>query len=146
MALTVIDAGILIGFLDGDDSHHDASRQSLDECLSRNDRIVLPASAFAEALVGPSRSGERAVAMVRALIERLPIEVAPLDEAVAVEAAAIRAEHPGIKLPDALVVATAKVLDAERLVTTDRRWPSARELGLSTELLLTRATDSGDGT
>jgi predicted nucleic acid-binding protein len=31
----------------------------------------------------------------------------------------------GLRLPDALVVATAIVVDADRLLTTDARWPSA---------------------
>ena len=55
MGLTVIDAGVLIGFLDRNDVHHDAAQQALREMLERSDRIALPASAFAESLVAPSR-------------------------------------------------------------------------------------------
>ena len=45
-------------------------------------------------------------------------------------AAQLRARHPALKLPDALVVATAVTLDADHLVTTDRKWPSRSRLGL----------------
>jgi predicted nucleic acid-binding protein len=130
MGLTVVDAGPLIGFLDADDAHHQGARRALREAGERVDRLVVPASALAEILVGPSRRGDDAVAHVRSFVERVPIEVAVLDEDVAVAAAAIRAEHPSTKLPDALVIATAVVLEADRLVTTDRRWPPPSSLGL----------------
>lgn len=90
MGLTVVDASVVIGFLDGDE----------------------------------------AVATVRQLIERVPIDVAPLDEVIAATAASLRASHGAVKLPDALVIATAVVMDADRLVTTDRGWPSRHKLGL----------------
>ena len=130
MGLTVLDAGVLIGFLDSSDVHHSTSHAALAEALDRNDRIILPASAYAEALVGPSRSGKSAITVVEQLVARLPIEVEPLSQAIATGAALIRAKHRTIKLPDALVIATAKTLDADLLVTTDRRWPARGKLGL----------------
>jgi predicted nucleic acid-binding protein len=130
VGLTILDAGVLIGVLDANDRHHDGARQALREAYERGDQLVLPASAFAEILVGPSRRGDAAVGSVRTFIERVPIEVAPLDEAIAVSAAGIRAAHPSVKLPDALVIATAIVRDADRLLTTDHRWPPPRSLGL----------------
>jgi predicted nucleic acid-binding protein len=130
MGLTVVDAGVIIGFLDRSDAHHASSHRSLSDALVRNDRVVLPASAFAEVLVGPSRRGATAVATVRQLIDRVPIEIEPLDEGVAAAAAELRARHAGLRLPDALVLATAHVLDADLLVTTDRKWPSRSKLGL----------------
>jgi predicted nucleic acid-binding protein len=130
MGLTVIDAGVLIGFLDRNDVHHDAAQQALREMLERSDRIALPASAFAESLVAPSRIGADAVATVRDLTRRVPIDVANLDEDTAITAARLRARHPSVKLPDALVIATAITLDADHLVTTDRKWPSRNKLGL----------------
>lgn len=130
MGVTVVDAGVLIGFLDGDDAHHAAAHRALADALERNDRLVLPGSAFAEALVGPSRSGAAAVATVRQLIERVPLEIAPLDDTVAIAAADLRARHRSLKLPDALVIATAIVLDADWLLTTDRSWPARDALRL----------------
>jgi hypothetical protein len=39
-------------------------------------------------------------------------------------AAELRARHGNrLRLPDALVVATAIVLEADRVVTTEARWP-----------------------
>jgi predicted nucleic acid-binding protein len=130
MGLTVLDAGVVIGYLDQKDGHHLAAYEALSAALARNDQIILPASGYAEALVGPSRSGPDAVATVRRLTERLPIAIAPLDEEVAEAAADLRAHHRSLKLPDALVIATAAVLDADLLVTTDRKWPSRTNLGI----------------
>jgi len=130
MGLTVLDAGVLIGFLDENDGQHRTAYQALDDALARNDQVVLPASAYAEVLVGPSRVGVDAVETVRRLAVRLPLVIAPLDEEVAVAAADLRAHHRSLKLPDALVIATAVVLDADLLVTTDRRWPSRSSLGI----------------
>ena len=130
MGLIVVDAGVLIGFLDSNDVHHDKATGALRDALERGDRVVLPASAYAEALVGPSRRGAEAVITVRTVLERVPIEVEPLGKEVAVRAAALRARHRGLKLPDAFVIATASTLDADRLITTDRRWPARGTLGL----------------
>jgi predicted nucleic acid-binding protein len=130
MGLTVVDAGVIIGFLDANDAHHTAAHTALEDARARNDRIVIPASAFAEILVGPSRKGATAIAAVRDLISRVPIAVEPLDAEIAIAAAAIRARHRALKLPDALVIATAGHLDADRLITTDREWPSPSKLKL----------------
>lgn len=67
---------------------------------------------------------------MEALVKGLPLDIAPLDSAVATRAAALRAAHRSLKLPDALVIATAAVVDADHLVTTDHRWPARGRLGL----------------
>ena len=130
MALIHLDAGVLIGFLDADDAHHPGSRAVVEEALRSNDRLAMAASAFAECLVGPARRGDRAVGIVSALRERLPIEIVAVDLTTAVTAARLSARHRVLRLPDALVLATASEAHADRLVTTDRRWPPPSELGL----------------
>lgn len=131
MGLIHLDAGVVIGFLDADDAHHESAAQTLATALQSGDRLAMAASAFAECLVGPSRRGERAIATVRDLFERLPIDIIDLDADTARRAAALRAKHASLRLPDALVIATASESSAEWLITTDRRWPPARKLGLS---------------
>ena len=135
MGLTVVDAGVLIGLLDADDAHHDAARLALRAAAERGDSLVLPASALAECLVSPARRGDDAVATVRSFVARYPIDVAPLDATIAEAAARLRARHaPRLRLPDALVIATAVVLDADVLLTTDRGWPGRGALGLRGEV------------
>jgi predicted nucleic acid-binding protein len=130
MGLTLLDAGVVIGFLDPQDVHHRSAHGALRAARERRDRIVLPASAYAEALVGPTRAGSESISIVDRLVVGLPIEIEPLGRDIAVAAARIRAKHPAIKLPDALVIASAGVLDADVLVTTDRGWPPRTRLGI----------------
>ena len=136
MGLTVIDAGILIGFFDGSDAHHLGSKTELVNARLRGDQIAVPASALAEALVSPARSGESSVTAIREFIERLPLVVAELDIETAVVAARLRARHgQKLKLPDALVIATAVQREADVLVTTDRGWPAKSRLGFRGNLI-----------
>jgi predicted nucleic acid-binding protein len=128
VGLTHLDAGVLIAFLDRDDVHHDMARGTLADARTRRDHLGIAASAVAECLVGPARRGDAAVAVVRDLLARLPIDVVALDEDVAVAAAMLRARHRALKLPDALVIATADAHGADRLITADQGWPSARSL------------------
>jgi predicted nucleic acid-binding protein len=130
VALIHLDAGVLIGFLDADDAHHPAARAVLAGAVDGADRLAMAASALAEALVGPARRGEEAIDLVADLRLRLPIAIVDLDADIATAAARLRARHRSLRLPDALVIATASVDGADRLVTTDRRWPTAEALHL----------------
>ena len=124
MELTVLDAGILIAVLDGTDVHHAAASAAMRWALERGDRLVLPASAYAEILVAPHRRGGEAVATVDAFVDELPLAVEHATRAIAAQAAELRARHGArLRLPDALVIATAVVLGARRVVTTDAGWP-----------------------
>jgi predicted nucleic acid-binding protein len=136
VGLTALDAGPLVAFLDASDPRHAAARRQLAAARDRGDPLIIPASSLAEVLVEPARKGADAVAEVRRFVERLPIEVVPLDEAIAVAAAQLRARHgTRLRLPDAIVVATAHVLDADVLVTTERTWPPRSRLGLRARLV-----------
>lgn len=130
MALTMLDAGVLIGYLDAADAHHGTATNALRESIDRGDRVGMPASALAEALVAPARIGATAVDRVRELVARLPIEIVALDADTAARAAALRARHRSLRLPDALVIATAVTSAADVLVTTDAGWPA----GVAAEL------------
>ena len=137
MGLTLIDSGVLIGFLDRDDAHHGGARRQLDEAHHRGDALAIPASAFAESLVAPSSAGESAVRAVCDFAERLPLVVRDLDAATAVVAADVRARWgQKLRLPGALVIATAIRSGAEVLVTTDRRWPAAGDLGYHGNMII----------
>jgi predicted nucleic acid-binding protein len=123
VGLTVVDAGIIIGVLDADDAHHQAAVQVLSTVISQGDQIAVPASAYAEALVGPARRGPSA-RRVDDFLADLAAEVEPITRQAAARAADLRATHGRrLKLPDALIVAIAMHLKADRILTTDRRWP-----------------------
>lgn len=124
MDLTVLDAGVLIAVLDADDVHHDHARKAIAAMRDRGDRLVVPASAYAEILVAPLRESRAKGDAVDVFVDALPAEVEPATRAIASLAAELRARHgTRLRLPDALVVATAINLRAARVVTTDARWP-----------------------
>lgn len=133
MALTVLDAGVIIGVLDGRDPHHESARQAVAASIERGDGLIVPASAYAECLVGPARRGADAVRVVDDFLSDLPAEVEPITRQVATRAAQLRARHGRrLRLPDALVLAAALHLRADRVVTTDAGWPRA---GVRVEVL-----------
>ena len=124
MGLTVLDAGVVIAILDGSDAHHTAAVSAVAAVRERRDEIVLPVSAYAEARVAPSRNGPQAIEAFDGFIDEMPVRVEPASRAIGAAAAEFRARFgPSLKLPDALVVATAHVLKADRIVTTDQGWP-----------------------
>ena len=83
MGVTVVDAGVVIALLDGNDHHHAAARRAVDAARMRGDQLVLPASAYSEALVNPSRAGQAAIDVVNGVVDGLPMVVQPVDRSVA---------------------------------------------------------------
>lgn len=125
MALTVLDAGVVIAILDGRDVHREVAIRAVAAAMDRGDDLVLPASAYAEVLVALHRRGTDAVETVDAFLDALPAVIEPATRVAARRAADLRARHgKAVRLPDALVIATALALGAECVITTDGRWPS----------------------
>ena len=120
MALVVLDASVVIAFLDSRDAHHAGAVSAL--TANRAEDLVVPASAYAEILVAPLRRGPAAVARARQAMTDLAIRIVPLTSEVADRAALLRARHASLRLPDALVLATAEMLGADTVLTADRAW------------------------
>jgi predicted nucleic acid-binding protein len=128
VALIVLDASVVIALLDPNDRLHPAARAALARHAA--DDLKLPASAYAESLVGPARRSQLAAA--KGAIATLLLDIVPITDQVAEAAAKLRARHPGLRLPDALVVATGSVLGAAVVLTGDARW---RQLGQAISIL-----------
>jgi predicted nucleic acid-binding protein len=120
VAIVVLDASVAIAFLDAADPHHSGAVAALTR--SQGSDMVLPASAYAEMLVGPARRGRAAVDAAREFVIDLVLRVEPISADIAKRAAGLRAAHRALKLPDALVIATADALEATLLLTADRTW------------------------
>ena len=124
MALIVIDASVVIGFLDATDAHHEAAVAAL--AAAASDDLVLPATAYAEVLVAPARKGRAVVDRVEEALAALTMRLESVTPAIARAAATLRARHRSLRLPDALVLATADVLGAAKVLTADRAWAKIR--------------------
>ena len=133
MALTVLDASVIIAVLDASDPHHERATTALRERIAERDRLALPVSAYAESLAGPCRRGPEPVHTLDAFLLALPCAFEPATPVIARRAAQLRAEHGrGLRLPDAFVVATALELSADRVLTADRGWPAIADLVVQT--------------
>lgn len=116
MGAVALDASFAIGFLDPADAHHERAVSSLREFDQAT--LVMPASAYSETLVRPLATGH--ADLVEEFVDGLRVEVVPLDRAIARRAAELRAEHSALRLPDALVLATARLREASLLTFDDR--------------------------
>lgn len=134
MGLIVVDAGVVIAGLDASDAHHSPAIEALRTATAGGHDLAVPISAYAEVLVHPARRSDAALARAEAAMDALGLSVVPADRAIARSAARLRARHVALRLPDALVIATAVEIQADRLLTTDRRWKSMRGLGLTGRL------------
>ena len=83
---------------------------------------------FSECAVGPYKEGNWPMLDQVKLMFQMPgLTVCPLDETIAEEAARLRAVY-NLKMPDAIVAATAIVREAEVLLTNDRRFQVMKEI------------------
>jgi predicted nucleic acid-binding protein len=115
----VLDASVLIALLDEEDVGRPVARAAVGESKREHD-LIIPVTAFAESIVAPyrrsRRDGQRAESALVALGN-----VVDVTRDIASRAAQLRATKR-IKLPDALILATAMRVAADQILTLDRRW------------------------
>jgi predicted nucleic acid-binding protein len=125
MGVTVLDSSVLIAMVDASDAHHAAARSVVEAGRDASDVFVVPVAAYTEFMVRPSQGDASTVAFQDGLVDAIPARVEPATREVGRLAAAIRARHGvRVKLPDALIIATAMVVGADRIVTADAGWPA----------------------
>ena len=117
--VSVLDASVLIALLDEKDAGRPVARAAVDESKCNHD-LLIPVTAFSESIVAPyrrsRRDGERAEAALAALGRLVDVT-----REIASQAAQLRATRQ-VKLPDALILATAMQVAADQILTLDRRW------------------------
>jgi predicted nucleic acid-binding protein len=120
-----LDASVVIGLLDAGDANHDDAVAAMERTTA--DVLLMSAVTVAEVLVAPARAGR--ADEVEAHLRRLDVRVVDVDAGIARSAAALRAAHVGLALPDALVLATALAREAD-VMTLDkglaRAWERVR--------------------
>ncbi|MCD6727431.1 MAG: type II toxin-antitoxin system VapC family toxin [Solirubrobacteraceae bacterium] len=133
MGLTLLDTGAVIGFLDRDDAFHRSAHDAIAAAIGDGGFLALSVVSQAELLTGVGL-GHHPEGLLTGFLAELAVRIIPVDERVAARAAEIRSAHtamgaggrrrPTIRMPDALILATASVTpDVDRLVVTDRGWP-----------------------
>lgn len=111
--MIVLDANVVIGFLDANDPHHEASLDLLERHFV--DGFGCNVLTVAEALVHPSRVDRQDAAL--ASLTRIGVQRIPLDASDAIALAEVRSTYR-LRMPDAVALFTAMQFGAE-LATFD---------------------------
>jgi predicted nucleic acid-binding protein len=138
-ASLLVDTSAVLAYLTGTEAtSHDATRIFDAFVATGRNPAALSMVTVQEILVRPFRRGSAAIATAEGFLRHFAeIRLVNVDYAIAREAARIRAAT-GLRTPDALIVATALVTEADILVTNDQEWKAAIDavgLGLRLHLL-----------
>jgi predicted nucleic acid-binding protein len=114
----ILDASVLIALLDTADTHHKRAIDDVEAADQEGRQLLLPASAYSETLVAFARA--RRLDEARQAITGMGVTVVSLTDTIAERAAQLRARHDRLRLPDAIVLATAQEL-AGSVLSYDRR-------------------------
>src|SRR6266576_3420938 len=101
MGEVVLDASAVIAFLEATDALHEPAEAAAVEWRRSEVTRLIPASAYSELLVAPSRAG--VIEEWEADFADFDIQVVPVDLEIARVAASVRAQMPALRLSDALV-------------------------------------------
>lgn len=124
MARVVLDASVVLALFDPEDALHVSAVEAVRRHRAAGAQFTLPASVLAEVLVGAARRGSDQLTSHRRQTVAAFGHPVSVDEAVAVAAAKLRADHHALRLPDAFVLAVATVTKADTVLTGDKRWAS----------------------
>jgi predicted nucleic acid-binding protein len=130
----VLDSGVVVGFLDRQDALHVAADAAVRE-LVHGQQLLASVVTYAEVMTG-ARLGHHDEEEVAGFFRGLLSAVLPVDVAVADAAADLRSRVKSLRMPDALILATAEIdPDVDLIVTGDRQLTKVSGLGVEVRLL-----------
>jgi predicted nucleic acid-binding protein len=130
----VVDSGLLVAFLDGSDSMHAAADRAIRKIIPTQP-LVASIISYAELLTG-ARLGHHDEGRITGLFDELISTLVPVDRGLADSAAALRAANPALRMPDALIAATAETQpEVSLLLTGDRRLARLKDFECRAELV-----------
>ena len=131
-----LDSDTVVAFLDRSDALHGPADRAVRES-SQSGRLVVSAVTYAEVMTG-ARIGHHDEALVAGFFEQLITDILPVDFQIADRAATLRARNRSLKMPDALIVATADLVpEIELLVTGDEGISKLKRLSCRLERIAT---------
>jgi predicted nucleic acid-binding protein len=132
--LILLDSTVIVGFLDADDAMHEVTVGRFRQ-IARSHPLVASVISYAEVMTGVSL-GHHAQAHVDGFFDALVKDLLPVDKRVAARAATLRGQRPSLKMPDALILATADLHeDIETVLCADGAWSKVKGLGFQVEIL-----------
>lgn len=132
--MILLDSTVIVGFLDADDALHEVSVARIRELASQRS-LVASVVGYAEVMTGVEL-GHHPREVVLAFFAALVRELLPVDRAVADRAASIRGERRALRMPDALILATADLRpDIDTVLCADGDWSKVKGLRCRVEIL-----------
>ena len=119
MGVALLDSGTVIGFLDADDRLHQAADGAMRAAAAEH-AFAVSVVTVAELLTG-AKLGHHDERTVRRFFAETVSRRIALNEPAAERAAELRAAQKTLKMPDALILATAD-LNADVVLTGDEQW------------------------
>ena len=132
--MILLDSTIIVGFLDADDALHEIAVTRLREIVG-NHPLAASVISYAELMTGLSL-GHHSHERVDRFFDALVKDLLPVDREVAARAATLRGKRISLRMPDALILATADLHeDIDTIVCADDDWPKVKGLSCKVELL-----------
>ena len=125
MGVALLDSSTVIGFLDADDRLHQAADTAVRAAAAEH--VFAVSVITVAALLTGAKLGHHDERTVRRFFAQTVTERIPLDEPAAERAGELRAAHKALRMPDALILATAD-LNADAVLTGDEDWVKISEL------------------
>lgn len=130
----ILDSDAVIGFLDRSDALHVSAEAAVRKFISEQ-RLLASVVTYAEVLTG-ARLGHHDEGRVRGFFDELLSGVLPVDLEVADKAAELRSQRKVLRMPDALILATAETnAEVELIVTGDAGTAKVPDLRCQVEIL-----------
>ena len=114
----VLDSDAVVGFLDVADALHAVADAAIRD-LATQQRIIVSVITYAEVLTG-ARIGHHKVDHVAGFFADVVSRIVPVEVEIADRASELRAKAKALRMPDALIVATAELdPEVDSLLTGD---------------------------
>jgi predicted nucleic acid-binding protein len=134
VGLILLDSTVIVGFLDADDALHEVAVAWL-KGLAGSPPLAASVISYAEVMTGVSL-GHHAREHVDGFFDALVKDLLPVDRPIAARAATLRGKHTSLRMPDALILATAEVNEEiETVLCADSAWPKVKGLSCQVKLL-----------
>ncbi|WP_232326568.1 type II toxin-antitoxin system VapC family toxin [Microbispora sp. ATCC PTA-5024] len=117
----MLDTNAVAGLLDPDDALNRCTTEAVMAWEDRGASFAVSLITWSELRVGAIRRGQAAEDALRGFRVAVIDEILVLSESIAEVAARIRAEDLSVRVPDALILATAHELGVATLLTADRK-------------------------
>lgn len=135
--MILLDSTVIVGFLDADDALHEAAVAKLKQIVGHQ-ALAASVISYAEVMTGASL-GHHRQDHFDGFFDTFVGDLLPVNRQVAARAAALRGARPSLRMPDALILATADIHERiEIAICGDGDWPKVKGLDCAVEILSAR--------